>query len=1793
MKPNPQSNPKSLKERIASLDPNQRKCLLEKLEKGNGNKQLNGLSATLGKAEPLFTERVVTSNGAEEEVKVFAVSHTQERMFFLHEFAEDIPVYSSPMAFRFEGLVDAEKLNQAFKAVIRRHASLRTTFYMGEIGLYQRVHPAVSFELNQCSVSQSTDKSETEALSELMAELVCEHFDLEKGPLLRAHLVNCESGAAILLIVIHHIISDGWSRANLCKELSFHYDSALQEVPIDKAEMLLQYADFAFWQNEYLQRNDFQDHLDYWKEKLSGKLDPIDFSFDFKRPKDLSNNGAELTWDIDTSLIEKLKQLASEEGGTLYMILLAAFNVLLHRYSDQEEIIVGTQVANRHRKEVECLIGCFINTLAIRTNLSGAQNFKQLFKRVKAVCLDAFTHQEVPFERLLGELEIDRDTGRNPVFQTLFSLQDFEEVSLSLGGSHSSVLPVHTNTSKVELHMLVQPSKDGWSCVIEYNTDLFGSDRIERLFGHWKVLLNAIAEDTGISIANVPLLSDTEREALLYQWNDTAGDYPLDSCVHKHFEDQVDRTPDAIAVVFEGKRLSYKELNNEANKLAHRLEEIGVGPEQLVGLLNNRSIEMFVGLLAILKAGGAYVPIDEDLPSSRIKDLIEDAGIKLLLTNEGGEDLSESLKIPVFRIRDDEISKNYSSANLVSSVDSRNLAYVLYTSGSTGKPKGVTVEHRQIVNYIFGVSEVCELRAGNFAMIQPLTVDSTQTMLFPAWLCGGTIHLISKMDSLDAAALKNYFTKQSIDYLKIAPTHLTALLASVRTVDLLPKRGLLMGGEALSISLIKDIESLNPPCRIWNHYGPTETTVGVLINEVKFQNDAFHGTIPLGQSLPNTSVHILDPKGELVPIGLRGEIFIGGESVTRGYLDREELTNSVFLKSTFEGPLNQRLYKTGDFGRRLSDGRIEYLGRADGQIKIRGFRVELGEIESVLRGHPEVIDARVLAAEDYLKSLQLVAFTVLGVGATESSESLMVYLSENLPPQMVPASIHVLDSMPRSAQGKMDSKTLLAISRAALLEGDSIQDSNLTLLEEELQNIWIEVLGASSANPAKSFFEMGGNSLTATLVIARLRKTLKVEIPIREFFNSPTIKGVADYINREFGELESIQAFSPVKISETENVLSCFVIGDGRMPIEIVGVLQKHGVRICGIFTTDQAILNWAIEEGIRAVGPEVEIKTFLETEPFDYLFSVVNPRILKEDVLSLPQKMAINFHDGPLPRYAGVNAPSWGIINQQSDHGVTWHEIVPEIDAGDILKQVTFSLSNEETFLSLGLKCVEAGVNALDGLLDDLKGGNLEKKKQNTGLRTYFKAIDRPTPASILLWEKTAEELDAIRRGQDFGPLFNSMGTIKLYLGEEFLIVGKFEVVNEHCDEIPGSILSIDDSSLKIATSNKPIRILELHTIDGERLTLDHLFILHKLKVGSVLPGLNKLQSDRFTRASNAIIRNDGFWRNRLVDLRPVSFLKLNSSYNGSKEFSTTSNSISIKLGPKLSISTAEETATRINYLVAAWCAFVARVGGEDIFDIEFSPIKNYNKWSKDSSLVSPYIPLRITSELDESFSEFQKTLNAELSTLERRSVFGRDLVFRDPKLVAQDDLRKLHKLPIAIWHVPEISHPVSIDGLECVLLLDEDGEQASLVFNEKLIKPQLAENLVKWFNVFLEDLEGKEESRIDSIRLLSDADAENLSRFGHGEISNYPINTSIHGIFEVRVLEQPDAIAVEQGDSRLSYLQLNSLSNSLAHHLIEKGVLPDTQVGIFLERSPAMIVSILAVLKAGGASRYFYLAR
>ncbi|MBZ4376396.1 non-ribosomal peptide synthetase, partial [Corallococcus sp. AS-1-6] len=1068
-----------LSKRIANLSPEKRAELLKKMaaQKAIGGNSAQGLIPVQDRSRPL------------------PLSFAQQRLWFMDQLRPGTSLYNVPMAVRLEGVLDAAVLERALREVVRRHEVLRTTFREDASGPVQVVSPEPVLTLEHRDLQDSPP----DEAWRLAREAAAQPFDLAKGPLLRALLLTSAPGEHLLVVVVHHIVSDGWSMTLLVREVALLYGAFARGQAVPLPPLGIQYADFGVWQREWMQGPRLEKQLDYWKRQLAGVPSALELPTDFPRPAARSGQGARHELLLSRELTDALRALAQQEGASLYMVLLTGWQVLLSRYAGQEDVTVGSPVAGRTRGEVEGLIGLFVNTVALRTQVEPSTSFRALLHQVRETVLAAHEHQEFPFERLVEELRPERTQGRTPFFQVMLTLQASFRGAASVEGVKLEAMELDTLTSKFDLLLQVLETEAGLKGFLEYDTDLFAAPTMARMAEHLRVLLEGAVRRPGEAVSRLPLLTDAERHEVLLAWQPPRP-APLPwSTQHGAFEAQVDLTPDAVAVTFGDESLTYAQLEARASRLARHLRRLGVGTEARVGLCVERSLDMLVAVLAVLKAGGTYVPLDPAFPTERLAYMEEASGMPVLVSQRSLESLLPPHSARVVLLDGDaEAIASEDGSPLRDAAPPEAVAYVLFTSGSTGRPKGVQVPHAAVARFLAALRETIGMSSKDVLVaVTTLSFDIAVLELFLPLSVGGQVVIASRDIAVDGSRLGGLLRQCGATVLQATPSTWRLLL---ETDWQGPGLTALTGGEALPRELA---ESLFQRCRVlWNVYGPTETTVWSTAHAVASGT----GSVPIGRPISGTQVYVLDSGLNPVPRGVPGELFIGGEGVTRGYLHRPDLTAERFLPDAYGGAPGLRVYRTGDRVRWAADGVLEYLNRVDTQVKLRGYRIELGEIEAVLSQAPGVRDAAVVVRGSGADA-RLVGYVVARPGQTLESQALRALMKERLPEYMVPSSLVVLDAMPLTPNGKVDRKALPVpdVSTEAAREFVAPR----TPMEAQVAELYASLLQVQRVGATDSFFELGGHSLLATRLTSRLRTAYQVDLPLQALFESPTVAELA------------------------------------------------------------------------------------------------------------------------------------------------------------------------------------------------------------------------------------------------------------------------------------------------------------------------------------------------------------------------------------------------------------------------------------------------------------------------------------------------------------------------------------------------------------------------------------------------------------------------------------------------------------------------------------------------------------
>nr|WP_253903091.1 non-ribosomal peptide synthetase [Corallococcus exiguus] len=1587
------------------------------------------------------------------------LSFAQQRLWFIDQLEPGTATYNIPFALRVQGALDVPALERAFHALLHRHEALRTTFVVRDAEPFQEIHPAGDFHLTLVDLGAlPVAEREAEAQGRAATE-AARPFDLARGPLLRASLIRMDAREHVLLMTMHHIVSDGWSMDVLVREVAGLYGSFVQGKSSPLPKLPVQYADFAVWQRSWLQGEVLEAQLGYWKQQLSGAPALLELPTDKPRPAVQSQRGASLP--VHLPLSQALTDFCQREGVTPFMALLAAFQVLLSRYSGQEDVSVGTPIAGRTRGETEGLIGLFINTLVLRSHVAPDASFRQLLAQVRDTTLAAYEHQHLPFEKLVEELQPQRSLSHSPLFQVMLVLQNAPVSELSLSDLSFQPLARDAEATKSDLTLSLSQSPHGLTGTLGYRTDLFEPSTVARMVEHLRVLLEAAIASPGMPVSELPLLTDSEKQRLLADFVSTEAPLPPHHSVHSLFEQRAALHPDAPAVACDGQVLTYGELDARANQLAWHLRSLGVGTDSCVALCLERSVETVVALLGVWKAGGAYVPLDPAQPALRLQSLVQEVSTPVVVTVARHASAFASSSAHVVRLDEDAATLSILRTNAPPrAAHPDSLAYVLFTSGSTGRPKGVAVAHSQLSTYVASVTQRLGLEAcASFALVSTFVADLGNTVLFPALTTGGMLHVLTQECASSPAALADYFARHPIDCMKVVPSHLAALLTAPQPRHVLPRKRLVLGGESSTWALLQTVHALAPDCEVHNHYGPTETTVGVLAGRVQLSAST---SVPLGWPLAHSRLYVLDASLRPTPLGVPGELFVGGAQVTRGYLGRPDLTSERYVPDPFSPTPGARMYRTGDRVRWLADGRVEFLGRVDFQVKVRGFRVEPGEVATVLRGLADVHEVVVVARQDALGEARLVAYVVAD---TQDVSALRESLKQRLPEYMVPSAFVFLDALPLTPNGKVDRKAL-PIPDASASNSDYVAPRTPT--EELLASLWAEVLLLPRVGAQDHFFELGGHSLLATQLVARVRAAFSVELPLRSVFEAPILADLARRIDDAGKQSSGIQAPPLVPAPRT-----------GELPLSFA---QQR---------------LWFIDQLLPGAST-YNVPSILHLEG-ELHFEAVR-RALTE---------LVRRHEALRTRFPSHQGQPFQRIASPTDLPL------PIVDLS-----------------SLG-----------EAALDEAR------RLASTEAQRPFDLASGPLVRALLL---------------------------KLAPTQHVLVFTLHHIVSDGWSR---GVLVREVAALYAVFSEdrpSPLRDLPVQYAD------------YALWQRSWLQG-------------DVLDTQLDYWRQRLSDAAPLELPTdfprpaVQSSHGAMQPLR-----LPLPLANALKALGRREGVTPFMFLLAAFQVLLSLYSGQEDISVG-TPIAG-RTYAETESLIGFFVNtlvLRTRVSLRASFHQLLKQVReAALGAYAHQDVPFERLV---EDLRPQRDLTRpplfqalfsLQNTSMTAVQLPGlVLHPLEVEGhtvkaeLELFLFETPDGFDGSLGYNTALFAPATAQRMARHFGVLVEALVAHPEAPLASASMLSHEEQRQVLLDWNDTRASFPHEASIHQRFASQARETPDAVALIFGDDHLTYRQLDERANQLAHALIGLGVTPGTPVALGLERSFDLIVSLLAILKAGAA--------
>jgi amino acid adenylation domain-containing protein len=1599
------------------------------------------------------------------EFNTFPLSFAQQRLWFISQLEPGSSLYNLATARRLRGPLDVQVLEQTLTEIIRRHETLRTSIVTIEGQPVQVILPSGGFRLPVTDLSRLPLAEREMRAQHLAAAEAARPFDLAEGPLLRTELLRLAPDDHVFLVTMHHIISDGWSLNIFFRELGQIYHAYSQGKPSPLSELAVQHADYVVWQREHLSGERLAAELAYWKKQLSGAPPVLELPTTQRRPAAPSYRGGVVNFKLSHNTSDLLEELSQRQGVTLFMTLLAAFVVLLARLSQQEDIVVGTPTAGRTRAEVEPLIGFFVNTLALRTKVRLEQRFDELLQVVKEVCLEAYSHQDIPFEKFVEELQPERSLSYQPLFQVMFQLQNARGEapgwpSIEMSGFKSEATP----GAPFDLTLVMTATSAGLSGTLQFATDIFVKEEAEKIVERFERLLDSIATDESQMVGDLPIIISSEMAQLLGEWNDTAVEYPSEACLAQLFEDQVQRTPNHIALRCGAEELTYLQLNQQANQLGHYLKSKGIGSKSLVGLCVERSSQMIVALLAILKTGAAYVPLDPHYPAARLSFMLADSGAELLLTRIGMRGTIGAVGGSVIFLDGDERPwEQQPVTNVCSNHSAENLAYVIYTSGSTGQPKGVMVTHRNLVNMLSAMQCRFPLTGDDVLLaLTTLSFDIAALELYLPLLSGACLALYEGAGA-DSRAVLRAVKDHGATIIQATPTTWRLLLEDEAHENLNGVR-VLCGGEALNEELAAQL--CNATAGVWNMYGPTETTVWSLTWQVR----AAAGRVSLGHPIDNTEIYILDRLMNLTPVGVPGELFIGGDGVARGYLHKPELTAERFVPNPFARSAGTRLYRTGDVCRYRRNGEVEYLGRTDHQVKVRGHRIELGEIESALMEQESVREAVAVVRADETHDQRLVAYFTTKQGLPSTFSELYSHLKARLPDYMMPSVLVHLDALPLTPNGKID-RSMLPVPDEMRPVLTDVYETARTPVEEVLVKLWAEILRLKQVGIRDNFFELGGHSLLATRLITRIRDIYSVDLPLLAVFESPTIAEVAVRIEAE-RESGRGMALPPVS----------------RVPRDQPLALSYAQQRL------------WFLAQ--------------LEPGSPFYNFPTIRRLIGPLDVTALRRAL---------------------------------DEIVRRHDS---LRTSFIEVSGRPVQVVLPHRPLELSVV-------DLR---------------HLPANERELEARRLAKACAIESFDLAQP-----PLLRAS---LLRLGDQ-----------EH------------------------VLLLTIHHIISDGWSIGVFFreaiiLYNAFREGKASP-LSELKVQYADFAAwqqewlqGAILDKQlAYWRNQLAGAPFVLDLPADhprppvQTYRGSVSPFT----VPLEVTEALRELSQREGTTLFMTLLAAYYVLLYRYTGVDDL-IVGSPTAGRNR-SETEGLIGFFVNtlvLRTRLKGEMSFRELMR----EVRDVCLGAYANQDVAYQRLIEELQPERTLSHQALVQVmFHlrnaprgrqtfkdVTMSGFQFEDDGISKVdlmleLSIDANGLFGTMQYTGDLFEEATILRMIGHFQTLLTEIVADPSRKVSALRLLSSTEEkELLTSWSQTRTISTPADC-VHQLFEKQVQRTPDAFALIHEELRVTYRELNERSEQLAQYLRTIGVAPDILVGLLVERSINMIVSLLAVLKAGGA--------
>ena len=1730
------------------------------------------------------------------------LSFAQQRLWFLDQLEPDSALYNIGSVARVEGVIDTTLLEQSLDTVVKRHETLRTRFVCSEEGPVQIIDPHRKFQLRVVDLSDCAQPEREAQAHRLIRAEISRPFSLSTEHPVRASLIRLRPDEHRLVLILHHIVADEWSLKVLLKELTMLYSGHLSGSPVTLPEPQIQYADYARWQRQWLQGDVLGRQLDYWKAQLKDYPSATEFPVDHPRGSTPTFNGRTVTRQIGKGLTDSIRELANRHETTMFMALLAAFKTLVYRYTRQEDLIVCSPVAGRTRIETEGLIGFFVNTLTLRTSLAGDPTFAQLLARVREVTLGAMAHQDLPFDRLVEELQPERTLTHLPFTKLMFAYQSGVPEHLDLPGARLRFEEVETDLAKFEITLVLRETSEGLLARLEYNCDLFGAEMMERLLGHLETLLAGIVEDPGRPVSRLPLLTAVERNQVVVEWNQTSSDYPRDRCVHELFQSQAERTPGAIAVAWGNQRMSYGELNSRANQLARFLRRFEIKADVPVGLCVDRSLEMVVGMLGILKAGGAYVPLDASYPKERLGFMLEDTRAPVILTQQRllGSLPRTSANV-VCLDADWELIAREPRENMATLTHARHLAYVMYTSGSTGRPKGVAVPHRAVNRLVLNTDYISIDSSDRIAQVANISFDAATFELWGALLNGAQVVGITKDIALSAKEFGNELREKGITAMFLTAA-LFNQLASEAPGAFETLRTLIVGGEALDPKWARAVLRNRPPQRLVNGYGPTENTTFTCCHLIRDLGNEIVN-VPIGRPISNTTVYILDSHLNPVPIGIPGELYTGGDGLARGYCNRPELSSERFVVNPFDQTESNCLYRTGDLARYLPDGTVEFLGRIDDQVKIRGYRVELGEIETQLGRHPDIRACVVTVRGTSSVNKRLIAYVVPASERVPNASELRGFLVEKLPDYMIPSTFVSLSSLPLTPNGKLDRKGLPAPDQTRpSLDRQYVAPRDAT--ERQLVAIWEAVLRVQPVGIQDKFFDLGGHSMLAVRVIAQIEKAFGRKLRLATLFQAPTIERLSAVLREEIKESSVTTGTSLVEIQ-----------GAGcRPPLFLVhgagGGMFWGYVNLARCLGTDQPVYGFKS----RGLDGHEEFGR-LEEMAAQYISDLrsVQPRgpyflggycfggnVAYEMACQLTEQgeqvdlLALINCAPPNSRYTRIPwTPRWCL--KLSRNLIYWANYFGHWSANQ--RREFFRWKWHLMKKRLTRACGSGEFSRVEpGDLVDLSSYTDEQKViWETHIRGLMNFRPRQYDGKVHLFRSPGHPLwcsfdedygwgDLAERGVK---VITVAGAHEKILEEPWVktLAQQLSAALCQAQELQGRESQGGDQTIAAA------RAIAVSTIQASA---------PAAPAGSLVD-----QSDHdgavHDSSAEAEKRHLDYWKRRLGDAPELLELPSDRPRSARGDYA----------GENCALNLDEEIARGVGNL-----SLELDCGAQAVFLAAFSALLHRYTSNHDivvgsvtslrtevtSHIVGPFencVALRCDLSGDPTFREL---IGRCVTTIQQAKEHG-TVPFRkvvemlhpqaSPSYapIFQAFLSVEHDLRPGSATADFRSAPFEIDterprfDLSLKLVRNQRGFSGRLTYSTALFDSARIGRMAQHFEVLLRSAMAEPDRALSKLDLLPEHEAKRLLVEWTATGRDYPKDKTLIDLFREQTLGAPSAEALVCGDVRLTYAQLLHCATQVASHLRNAGVGTESLVGICFERSPEMIAAMLGTLLAGGA--------